>query len=230
MSPLNNLGRLKAVLVDMDGVIVDGMPFHLRAWKEAFASMGIEVSQTDVYLREGMDPRETIQQILREKGLSLDTQEIERINTIKNQVLNAIFQVRFIHGSLEFLSKLKAKGLKLALVTGTRKEVVERILKEGLGSASGGFDVVITAESTERKKPHPAPFLKAVVHLRRIGIDKEDCIAIENSPAGIASAKGAGLKCVALTTSLPEEYLKGADAIFHNLEEVSRLFDTAVME
>lgn len=225
MTPLRDLKRLKAVLVDMDGVIVDGMPFHLRAWKEAFATLGIEVSQTDVYLREGMDPRETIEQILKEKGLSLGTQEIERINTIKKRVLNAIFHVRFIPGSLEFLSKLKARGLKLAMVTGTSREVVERILKEGLGVASGGFDVVITAESTERKKPHPAPFLKAVALLRQIGIDKEDCIAIENSPAGIASAKGAGLRCIALTTSLPEEYLKEADAIFHTLKEVSRLFD-----
>ncbi|MDI6761010.1 MAG: HAD family phosphatase [Candidatus Brocadiaceae bacterium] len=212
----------KAVLLDMDGVVVDGMPFHLRAWKEAFSAVGIEVSDIDVYRREGMDGLETVQEISRGKGVPL-TPEVERqVNESKNRILNKIFQVRFVPGSLELIRKLKARGFRLALVTGTRGEVVSRILKEGLNPPEADFDVVITAESVERKKPAPDPYLKAV---ELLGLRKEECLVIENAPAGIASAKGAGLRCLAITTSLPAAYLKEADAVLAGLEEVSRLFD-----
>lgn len=216
------LNNLKAVLLDMDGVVVDGVPFHLRAWKEAFSAVGIEVTDVDIYKREGMDGLETVREISREKGVPLAPEVQRRVNESKNRILNKIFKVRFIHGSLELIRKLKEKGFKLALVTGTRGEVVRSVLgglKEGLDSY---FDVVITAESVERKKPAPDPYLKAVEEL---GLRKEECLVIENAPAGITSAKRAGLRCLAITTSLPESYLKEADAILPGLEAVSRLFD-----
>ncbi len=215
------LKDLKAVLLDMDGVIVDGMPFHMRAWKEAFSAVGIEVTDVDIYIREGMDGLQTVREIAEEKGVPLTPEEQRRVNESKNRILNGIFQVRFIPGSLELIQKLQRKGLKLALVTGTKGEIVKKILKEGL---EGYFDVVITAESVLRKKPAPDPYLKAVEEL---GLRKEECLVIENAPAGIASAKRAGLKCLAITTSLPESYLKEADAILPDLEKVARLFDNS---
>ncbi|HHT9121168.1 MAG TPA: HAD family hydrolase, partial [Candidatus Hypogeohydataceae bacterium YC41] len=173
----------------------------------------------DVYKREGMDGMETVQEISREKGVPLSPEVQKRVNESKNRILNEIFQVRFISGSLELIRKLKARGFKLALVTGTRGEVVRRILREGL---EGYFDVVITAESVERKKPAPDPYLKAVEEL---GLKKEECLVIENAPAGIVSAKRAGIRCLAITTSLPESFLTEADAILPGLEEVAKLFE-----
>ncbi len=211
--------NLKAVLLDMDGVVVDGMPFHLRAWKEAFSAVGIEVTDIDIYKREGMDGLETVKEICAEKGVSLSPEVQREVNESKNRILNKIFRVRFIPGSLELIQKLKDMGFRLALVTGTRGEVVRKILKEGLDES---FDVVITAESAERKKPAPDPYLKAV---EALGLKKEECLVIENAPAGITSAKRAGLRCLAVTTSLPEPYLKEADDILPGLEEVARLFD-----
>lgn len=216
------LNNLKAVLLDMDGVVVDGMPFHLRAWKKAFSAVGVEVTDIDIYRREGMDGLETVQEISREKGVTLTPEVQRRVNESKDRMLNEIFQVRFIPGSLDLIQKLKARGLRLALVTGTRGEVVSRILKEGLNPPEADFDVVITAESVERKKPAPDPYLKAVEGL---GLRKEECLVIENAPAGIASAKRAGLRCLAITTSLPESYLKEADAVLPGLEEVAQLFN-----
>jgi beta-phosphoglucomutase len=213
--------NLKAVLLDMDGVVADGMPFHLRAWKEAFSAVGIEVTDIDIYKREGMDGLETVQEISREKGIPLSPETQRQVNESKNCILNEIFQVRFIPGSLELIKKLKAKGFKLALVTGTRGEVVRRILQEGLNPPEADFDVVINAETVERKKPAPDPYLKAV---ERLGVRKEECLVIENAPAGITSAKRAGLRCLAVTTSLPESYLREADAILPGLEEVADLF------
>ena len=216
------LNNLKAVLLDMDGVVVDGMPFHLRAWKEAFSAVGIEVTDIDIYRREGMDGLETVQETSREKGVTLTPEVQRRVNESKDRMLNEIFQVRFIPGSLELIQKLKARGLRLALVTGTRGEVVSRIFKEGLNPPEADFDVVITAESVERKKPAPDPYLKAV---EMLGLRKEECLVIENAPAGITSAKRAGLRCLAITTSLPASYLKEADAVLPGLGEVAKLFN-----
>ncbi len=212
---------LKAVMLDMDGVVIDGMPFHQRAWKEAFAAVGIEVTDTDIYLKEGMDQRETVIQLCAEKGVSLSNEDMNKVIDHKNRILNSIFKVRLIPDIKEFLSRLKALGFKLALVTGTNKDVVERILhqEEALKDL---FDVLVTAATASRKKPDPEPYLKGVELLET---GKERCLVIENSPAGITSAKRAGLTCLALTTSLPAEYLKDADCVFQSLEDVSRLFD-----
>ncbi|MFQ5862846.1 MAG: HAD family hydrolase [Candidatus Brocadiales bacterium] len=213
--------NLSTVILDMDGVVVDGMPYHLRAWREALATVGIEVTDIDIYLREGMDQLETVIQISREKGVSLASEDIKRVIDLKNRILDSIFKVRLIPGSTEFLSRLKGLGFRMALVTGTKKDVVETILHEET-ALKGLFDVVVTAETAEHKKPDPEPYLKAI---ELLGTDKERCLVIENSPAGITSAKRAGLRCIALTTSLPENYLREADCIFHGLGDVSELFD-----
>ncbi len=68
-------------------------------------------------------------------------------------------------------------------------------------------------------KPNPEPYLKAV---KELNVSKEDCIVIENAPAGITSAKGAGLTCFAVQTSLSEEYLQDADRIFQDIDDVSK--------
>jgi beta-phosphoglucomutase-like phosphatase (HAD superfamily) len=67
-------------------------------------------------------------------------------------------------------------------------------------------------------KPDPEPYLKAV---NELNVDKESCLVIENAPAGITSAKSAGLTCFAVQTSLPEEYLKSADKIFRSIDDLS---------
>ncbi|MHC4197735.1 MAG: HAD family hydrolase [Planctomycetota bacterium] len=212
---------LTAIMLDMDGVVIDGMPYHMQAWREAFATVGMEVTDVDIYLKEGMDQMETVLQLSREKGVSLSHDDMKRVVGIKNRILNSIFEIRLFPHCPEFLSRLKALGYKLALVTGTNQDVVEKILDEET-ALRGVFDVVVTAATASRRKPDPEPYLKAV---ELLGVDKKHCLVIENSPAGVASAKKAGLVCLALTTSLPEKYLGQADGIFHGLDEVSELFD-----
>ncbi len=211
---------LTAIMLDMDGVVIDGMPYHLQAWREAFATVGMAVTDVDVYLREGMDQMETVVQLSREKGVSLSNDDMRRVVDLKDRVLDSIFKIRLFPHCSEFLSRLKDLGYKLALVTGTNEDVVEKILGEET-ALKGVFDVVVTAATASRRKPDPEPYLKAVDLL---GVDKKHCLVIENSPAGVASAKGAGLTCLALTTSLPEKYLGEADGIFRGLDEVSALF------
>ena len=194
--------NINTIIFDMDGVIVDGMPYHIRSWKEALSTIGMSVSDLEIYLMEGMTGRETMEIFASKSNTSLSDETVENVIKLKRRIFNDIFTVTLMKGVKDFLFELKKRRYNLALVTGTRLEVVKKVLQMGLNDI---FKVIVTGERVNKGKPDPEPYLKAVDEL---GARKEDCIVIENAPAGITSAKNAGLTCFAVQTSLSEEYLK----------------------
>lgn len=207
--------NINTVIFDMDGVIVDGMPYHIQSWKEALSTIDMSVSDLEIYLMEGMTGRETMEIFASKSNMSLSDETVENVIKLKRRIFNDIFTVTLMKGVKDFLFELKERRYNLALVTGTRLEVVKKVLQMGLNDI---FKVIVTGERVNKGKPDPEPYLKAVDEL---GVRKEDCIVIENAPAGITSAKNAGLICFAVQTSLSEEYLKEADKIFQDIDEVS---------
>ncbi len=208
--------NINTVIFDMDGVIVDGMPYHIKSWKEALSTIDMSVSDLDIYLMEGMTGRETMEIFVRKSNKSISDETADKVIKLKRKIFNEIFTVTLIKGIKNFLLELKDRQYNLALVTGTRLEVVKKVLQVGLENI---FEVIVTGEMVNKGKPDPEPYLKAVDELKA---KKEDCIVIENAPAGITSAKGAGLTCFAVQTSLSEEYLQEADKVFQNIDEVSK--------
>ena len=200
----------------MDGVVVDSMPYHIQSWKEALSTIDMPVSDLEIYLLEGMTGRETMEIFASKSNRSLSDETVENVIRLKRKIFNDIFTVTLMKGVKDFLFELKDRRYNLALVTGTRLEVVKKVLQMGLNDI---FKVIVTGERVNKGKPDPEPYLKAVDEL---GARKEDCIVIENAPAGITSAKNAGLTCFAVQTSLPEEYLKDADKIFQDIDGVSK--------
>lgn len=215
MKNIKGTGFLNSVIFDMDGVIVDGMPYHIESWKKALSTVGITVTDLEIYLMEGMTGEETIKELINKKKKSLSDESIRSVLKLKRKIFNDIFTVKLMKGSKELLLELHRLDYRLALVTGTRLEVVKKVLQMGLDNI---FKIVITGEMVSNGKPNPEPYLKAV---NELGVNKEDCLVVENAPAGIASAKNAGLTCFAVQTSLPGEYLKGADKIFQSIDELS---------
>lgn len=207
--------NINTVIFDMDGVVVDGMPYHIQSWKEALSTIDMSVSDLEIYLMEGMTGRETMETFASKSNIFLSDETVENVIKLKRRIFNDIFTVTLMKGVKDFLFELKERRYNLALVTGTRLEVVKKVLQTGLNDI---FKVIVTGERVNKGKPDPEPYLKAVDEL---GVRKEDCIVIENAPAGITSAKNAGLICFAVQTSLSEEYLKEADKIFQDIDEVS---------
>lgn len=207
--------NINTIIFDMDGVVVDGMPYHIKSWKEALSTVGMSVTDLEIYLMEGMTGRETIKKLISKNNKPLSDESTNEVLKLKRKIFNDIFTVDLMRGAKELLMSLKRLNYHLALVTGTRLEVVKRVLNKGLGDV---FEVIVTGEMVSKGKPDPEPYLKAVDEL---GISKEDCLVIENAPAGIASAKGAGLRCFAVQTSLPAEYLQSADKIFKSIKDLS---------
>ena len=208
--------KVKAVIFDMDGVITNTMPDHFHAWRSIFRKHGIPVNYYDVYSREGQKGITSVKEIFAHHNKPIDEKTMRRILKDKEILFKKTVKTRFIPGARRFLRYLHNENFLLALVTGTSRHELHQILPRRIYNL---FSVSVTGSDVKSGKPHPEPYLKA---LQRLKIKREDAVVIENAPFGIRSAKKAGLRCLAITTSLPKRYLKNADWIFssiRNLEE-----------
>jgi len=204
-----------AIIFDMDGVITDTMRYHYFAWKKVFKIVNVRVTRLDVYKREGQRGITSILGMCKDKRISISCDTAQNLLDMKEELFKKIFKKRFICGSRRFIRTCWAQGFRLALVTGTSFHEVKKILPENLRKM---FEVVVTGCDVRYGKPHPEPFKKA---LRSLKIKAKEAVVIENAPLGILSAKRAGLRCLALETSLTRSYLKKADKIFSSYNELN---------
>ncbi len=209
---MNN--NFKAVIFDMDGVITDTMPYHFKAWKTIFASQGIKVSHEDIYKREGQKGINSVQEIFNENKVVFSSSIAHNLLKEKEHFFKKIFKRRFIQGSRSLIKLLSAKNYRLALVTGTSRHEAMELLPKDLWDT---FEVTVCGCDVQNGKPHPEPYIKA---LKKLRLKASQAIVIENAPFGIASAKAAGLKCIAIETSLPKKHLKQADVIVESYQDL----------
>ena len=210
-------GNIQAFIFDMDGVLVDSMPYHFISWHEALRPFGVRVSCFDVYLKEGEKWQKSLTYFLRQEHIKPTKKILNQIFAIHEKVFKKTFKRFIFRGAPELLRELKEKGYKLGLVTGTNSSRVRKILTAGLLEL---FDSIVTGDDVKKGKPHPEPYLNAA---KMLGVAPGKCVVIENAPYGIESAKRADMFCVAITTSLPIEYLKRADKIIDKLEQLSSI-------
>jgi len=206
--------QISTFIFDMDGVITDTMPYHLRAWKSVFASEGVLASHEDIYKREGQKGIDSVRELFTEKEKIYTDTIGKKLLKEKEKLFKQIFKRKFIPGSRMFIKRCVAKGFKLALVTGTSRHEAQKLLPKELWDC---FDVTVCGCDVQNGKPHPEPYLKAIT---KLNVLPKEAIVFENAPFGIRSAKAAGLFCIALETSLPASYLTSADAIFSSFKEI----------
>ncbi len=207
----------QAILFDMDGVIVDSMPYHFIAWYEALRPYGVRINLFDVFAKEGERWEKSLKGFLRRAGLEPTEALKKEIFAKRQKIFRRHFKCWIFPGVGELIQCLKARGYKLGLVTGTPFKDVKRILPAAI---CGAFDVIVGGDSIRHGKPHPEPYLKAAALLK---VKPAHCLVIENAPLGIASAKKAGMFCVGITTSLPQDYLRRADKVVESFTAISRL-------
>ena len=205
---------IKAVIFDMDGVITNTMPDHFTAWQKTMADAGIEVSELEIYSREGQRGLTSLEEIYASNNLPFDPEEGKVLLQKKEDLFKQITKTRFIAGSRTFLKHLAKNEITMALVTGTSHHEMREILPEDLQSL---FQVVVTGCQVKNGKPNPEPYRTA---LQRLDLRADDAVVIENAPFGIQSARQAGLRCLALETSLPKEHLFEADQVFSSIKEL----------
>ncbi len=206
--------KAKAVIFDMDGVITNTMPEHFEAWRLVLAEHGIKVTHLDIYSREGQRGVTSVREIFSQYNKPFDQAQAGAILLRKEQLFKKNTRKRFIVGTRNFIKSLKKKGFILAIVTGTARHELKQILPVELLSL---FSVVVTGDDVVNGKPSPEPYLLAI---KKLDILARDAVVIENAPFGIASAKAANLRCLAITTSLSREYLVHADKVFKSIKDL----------
>lgn len=213
------------IIFDFDGIIVDTEPLHYKAFQEILIPMGLGYSWED-YLRSyiGYDDRDAFRNTFLEAGKDLGDGELEALIEAKGAAFQRIIAtgVKPYPGVVELIRSISG-NLPVGLCSGALPSDIEPIL-EYLGIA-GSFDIIITAADVLASKPDPESYALAITMLIAAhpgkGIMPGNCLAIEDTPAGIASARGAGLKVLAVTNSYPEGELTGADRIVDSLADVT---------
>lgn len=209
----------RGILFDMDGVVVDSMRYHADGWQTVFKeNCGIELTREDIFKREGMSGLSSIVDIFAEKGIEVPAErELMELREKKLELFeqNEIQLFPEMRSILEFLY---SKNIGIGLVTGSLRRSVQHVLKDDILKY---FEAVITVDDISLGKPHPEPYLNGI---DKLGVEKKYVLAIENAPMGIISAKGAGIDCFAIETTLGGDYLNGADIVFKNHREIYKYF------
>lgn len=212
----------QAVLLDLDGVVLDSMEQHAAAWLRVMTAAGLRVEREFVLAHEGCLQTEVLEKLLAEQEVILPPGQgapefMQRLLHDQRRLYLDEFahQVAPFPGAAGLLAALDSRGVPTALVTSSRRNQVESCLPSHL---LDGFAAIVTADDVLRHKPHPEPYLRAS---HSLGVEAGQCLVVENAPAGIASARAAGTICFALTTTLGPEHLGQAHAIFKGLEELA---------
>jgi len=207
--------KLEAVLWDMDGVIADTAPYHLKAWQEVFPKRGFNYSE-EVFKRNFGKRNDTIIRSI--IGDSASSAEVDAIAVEKEAVFRqkAAANVKPFPGAIELLKSLGECGVKIALASSAPIENIQLVTRDlGIDNC---FDVIVWGREVTEGKPSPQGFLLAA---QRLGVEPKNCVVIEDSLSGVTAAKRAGMKCVAVTNTHLRKGLMEADLVVDSLETVN---------
>ncbi|NBC10744.1 MAG: HAD-IA family hydrolase [Planctomycetes bacterium] len=217
---------LQAIVFDFDGVIVDSEPLHHRAFVEVAGPLGLDLDYP-TYLREyiGYDDRDAFRAMLQQLGREPDDQTIAQLGHEKAAAFERLASeaVRSIPGAIELIRAATDAKLPIAIASGATRADIDLML-DALG-LTHHFEVIVSADDVARSKPDPASYALAAERLAAYHPDANlqpgACLAIEDTAAGIASARGAGLMTLGLTTTGPAEALADAGRVIDSLAGVT---------
>ena len=180
-----------AVLWDLDGTIVDTEPLWIDAEYDLARRHGAEWTPEDALKLVGNDLLDSGTYIKDRMNLTMSAEQVvEELVTVMARRMEE--DVDWRPGALDLLEDLRGHGVPTGLVTMSYRAIVEPLLRR---LPNNTFDVVVVGDEVSDGKPHPAPYLTAA---RLLGVEPQDCIAIEDSPTGAASADAAGCRVLAV--------------------------------
>ncbi|MFO7898749.1 MAG: HAD-IA family hydrolase [Planctomycetota bacterium] len=197
---------IRAVIFDMDGVLVDSERFICEAAIRMFAEHGVEVEPEDFVPFVGAGENRYLGGVAEKYDFPMD---IERDKARTYEIYAEIVAGRLdpLPGVHDFIAACRARGLKLALAT-SADEVKMLVNLRGIDLPPERFDALVNGLDIDRKKPDPEIFLTAA---EKLGVPPERCLVVEDSVNGVAGARRAGARCLALTTSFSRQDLPDAD-------------------
>jgi len=215
---------LQAIVFDFDGVIADSEPMHLKAFQQALAEEGLVLERDEYFSRYlGYDDVGMFQALSIDRGLAWSDRQITALVARKGVKLQAMLEggeVLF-PGAAAFI-RAAAAHVPIGIASGAlRHEITQIVESAGLG---GMFACIVASGDTPQSKPSPGPYLLAFEQLQQATgrmLDKGRCVAIEDSVWGLESARGAGLRCVGVTTSYGAGELACAELVVDGLQSLT---------
>jgi beta-phosphoglucomutase len=205
---------IQGAIFDLDGVIVNTVPLHFRAWQRMFAEYGHEFSMDDYLAKVDGRPRlEGAAAILTE----LSPEEIEKAGEKKQGYYLGLLEsepVEVFESSLKVIRELKERGIKLAAASSSKNAV--RILKKiGLYDI---FEVNVSGADFEKGKPDPEIFLTAA---KKLGVRPKEAVVFEDARSGVEAAVAGGFFCIGINRHANAGALAGADRVVDDLSEIT---------
>ena len=198
---------ITAILLDMDGVVIDSEPIHEEAQRIVFREHELAVPESEFPAFKGMTERKVFERIMEKYGT--DVHDIEVLIDAKETTFRALLvDLEPIPGALDFIRRA-SRSFRLALTTSSARINQEIAFRKF--ELAPYFEAVVTAEDIVYPKPHPQPYLTTA---ERLGIDPPHCLVVEDSIHGVRSARAAGCRVAGMTTSFDGERLLEAGAHF----------------
>ncbi len=210
---------LKAIIYDMDDLMVNSDPLHAEAWEKLLSGFNHKFNDLPIELRTkfiGMRVIDVCKEIINTLKLSTNLEKFyeRRIEIFLELVHN---KLEAMPGLLKSLKLFKDNGFKIALASSGTKQYIQLVLNRF--NIEDYFNIIVSGDCVKIGKPHPETYLVACKKLR---FNPVECLVLEDAKNGIESAKAAGCKCIAIISSHtpPQDYSK-ADLVLNSLNELS---------
>jgi len=199
---------LKAIIFDLDGTLVDSLPYHHESWRIFFKNNNLEEHDFSEVLKEykGGGTLELMTSVF---GDMYTKDELKKMTDDKEIIFRDIYKSKIypIEGLIKFLDNLKENNILLSIGSNAiRKNVLMTIEELGI---TGYFSSIICGDEVSKGKADPEMYLKTLSNLK---MDKNECIIFEDSIEGVTAAKNAGIKSIGVTSSQSSEILKSFGA------------------
>lgn len=210
--------KLRAVIFDMDGVLVDTEPIHSEIEKKLFGQLGVVIDKA-VHLNYMGASNEFMYADLKSRfNLQASIEELIRIDeAFRCDYFKNLEVIPLKEGVINLLGEIKSMGLKLAVATSSSPAIAKIILNRC--DISSWFDAIVTTCEAGNSKPAPDVYLLAA---ERLGVSPAECIVFEDSPNGLLAAQNAGMVCVAIQSDVSiRNKLSKADHLIRTFTEIT---------
>lgn len=201
------------IIFDMDGVLVDSADAHFESWCRLGSELGKDVTR-EQFTRTFGRPNNAIIPILFDID---DRQEVQRLADRKETIYRDLVRANppIVEGAVQLVRELHDAGARLAVGSSAPRENIDLIL--GAMNVTDLIQVVVSAGEVTRGKPDPQVFSLAC---ERLQLPPEQCVVIEDAPAGVEAAKRAGCQCIAVAVHHGPDTLAKADAVVRRLAKL----------
>jgi len=207
---------VRALIFDMDGVIIDSHPIHRKTWKKFLASIGKQVTEEDLdFVLDGRKKEDILRHFLGD----LTPEQVKRFGHEKESMFREeALDLQTLAGLRDFLDEVYTTGLYTALASSGSRSRVNYVLDKL--ALTKYFDVVVTGDDVPKSKPDPTIFRKAA---HGLNCHNSDLLVIEDAVSGVRAAKSAGMRCLGIASNGRAHLLleAGADCVVTNFTGLS---------